>query len=199
MGSSKRYLVVPTVVALLALFSSACQSRVKDASELTGEPFFTAINIRYEHPERIYTTNYRVGAMIPVGTKVTMGEIRSRRIHFSTEKGEFTIEFVKKHSKPKLSLMDVFNQYFSRENPLRENGPFSEFTVSEQGNIRKGKIAVCMSKSAVLMAYGYPPSHRTPSLDSDIWRYWESRLQKWRVFFQDGKVMEIQGSKAPVF
>ena len=38
-----------------------------------------------------------------------------------------------------------------------------------------------MSKDAVLMAYGYPPDHKTPKLEDDTWSYWLGRSGAQRV------------------
>lgn len=157
-----------------------------------GKPFYTTANIWYEHPDKIFSTNYHRGAIIPVGTKVIIKEIGDKEIQFVHENGQtFKIIFLEKHSKPGMTIWDYFEQYFSEENPLREGGPFQQFSKDEQRNIKIGRIEVNMSRAAVLMAYGYPPSHRTPSLKSDIWIYWMSRFVETTVYFKDDKVSEM--------
>jgi hypothetical protein len=98
---------------------------------------------------------------------------------------------MKKHSKGGTVIQDYFKQYFSEENPLGEGGPFQNISADEQTNIKKGKIAVGMSKAAVLMAYGYPPGHKTPSLEGDEWIYWKDRFVNEPVYFKDNKVSQI--------
>lgn len=157
-----------------------------------GKTFYTTANIWYEHPDKIFSTNYHTGAIIPVGTKVTIKEVRDKEIQFVSEKEQtFKIIFLKKHSKSGMTVWDYFEQYFSEENPLREGGPFHKFSKDEQRNIKIGEIGMSMSKAAVFMAYGYPPSHRTPSLKSDIWIYWTSRFEETSVYFKDDKVSKI--------
>jgi hypothetical protein len=48
-----------------------------------------------------------------------------------------------------------------------------------------------MRKSAVIVALGYPPKHKTPSLEANQWRYWSSRFGSFLVHFQDDKVSQI--------
>jgi len=36
------------------------------------------------------------------------------------------------------------------------------------------------------MTRGYPPRHKTPSLDGDTWVYWSSRFVHRTLVFQDG-------------
>jgi hypothetical protein len=49
-----------------------------------------------------------------------------------------------------------------------------------------------MSKDAVVMAYGYPPSHKIPTLDSNMWTYWRDRFRRVFVYFENGKVVNIK-------
>jgi hypothetical protein len=45
-----------------------------------------------------------------------------------------------------------------------------------------------MTKQDVIASVGYPPAHKTPSLDGNEWRYWENRFGTILVTFKDGKV-----------
>jgi hypothetical protein len=49
-----------------------------------------------------------------------------------------------------------------------------------------------MSRNAVLAAIGYPPAIGTPSLESNDWKYWDSRFTTFVVHFVDGSVQEIR-------
>jgi len=174
-------------LTVLLYFSSAQAEKLVE-----GKTFYTTANIWYEHPAKIFSTNYHKGAIIPVGTKVTIKEVRDKEIQFVHENGQsFQIIFLEKHSKPGMTVWDYFEQYFSEKNPLREGGPFQNLSKDEERNIKLGEIEVNMSRAAVLMAYGYPPSHRTPFLKSDVWIYWISRFVETAVYFNDDKVSKI--------
>lgn len=62
-----------------------------------------------------------------------------------------------------------------------------------QGGVTKGT-----SKKAVIVALGYPPKHKTSTIESDQWRYWNGRHGTFLVHFKDDKVTEVQatGSEA---
>ena len=62
----------------------------------------------------------------------------------------------------------------------------------EQKAIKSGIIEVGMSREAVLMAYGYPPTIRTPSLDTDRWTYWRNRWITQVADFKDDKVSNFR-------
>ena len=71
----------------------------------------------------------------------------------------------------------------------------------EQDHIEKGTVGGGMTKEAVLMAYGYPPSHRTPSLSMDTWTYWTGRgtttltFKKNRLFIIDADAPDISATR----
>ena len=163
-------------------------------AELEGKTFYTAANIFYEKPGKIYSTNYHKGKILPAGTKVTVTYAGGREIEFKDEKDEkFLLILKKKHTSESMTLRKYFDQYFSSESPVRPGGPFAGFTESEQWNIKNGMIEKGMSRAAVLMAYGYPPTHETPDLSADKWAYWIGSLhaKPVYVYFKDDRVYRI--------
>jgi hypothetical protein len=48
-----------------------------------------------------------------------------------------------------------------------------------------------MTKAQVKIARGIPPFHRTPSLDSPTWTYWNTRWQTMTVYFAGDKVERV--------
>jgi len=177
------------ILPAFLLMLSFCAPSPPLSKEVSGRTFFTAANIWYEIPEKILSTNYHLGTILPVGTKVEVDEVTSGEIRFRSEHGQdFKFIFIKKHSSAETEISDYFHMYFSTENPLREGGPYQKFSDKEKKNIEKGTIEVGMSKEAVLMSYGYPPTHKTPSLEGDIWVYWTSRFANSAVHFVNGRV-----------
>ena len=75
---------------------------------------------------------------------------------------------------------------------MAEGGAFQKFTAGEKENIKAGVIKEGMSKAAVLMAYGYPPGTKTPSLKSDFWIYMENRFITRSVKFKDDKASDVR-------
>jgi hypothetical protein len=65
-------------------------------------------------------------------------------------------------------------------------------SVDEQG-IKEGRAMVGMSKKAVVMAIGYPPTSQTKSTDDNSWRYWHNRFTTMLITFDGGKVTNIKG------
>lgn len=175
------------------LVGSFWASPAHSQESVTGRTFYTAANIWYENPKKILSTNYHRGTILPAGTKVTTSEVEGKKIQFTDANGVgFEIEFVKKHSSDAVDLWAYFRRYFSADDPMRAGGPYQKFSQKEKNAIKAGEIQVGMSKDAVLMAYGYPPAHRTPSLESDQWVYWLNRFVNRPVLFRNGRVSQWQ-------
>jgi hypothetical protein len=153
-----------------------------------GKAYFTRSNIWYERPDSIQSTNYHVGDILPAATRVKILSMGKDRISFSVEgKGDFTISHNTRHNR--MTLGELFEQYFTAEDPVGPEAKFHSFTKEEQKHIVQGTLAAGMCKEAVLMAYGYPPNHKTPKLDENTWVYWTGRSQSHDVVFdKDGKV-----------
>ncbi|WDN88408.1 hypothetical protein BuS5_01376 [Desulfosarcina sp. BuS5] len=120
------------------------------------------------------TVNYQRGVRIPIGRKVHITDYTSKKIVFVTKTGfRGILHRSKKYCK--ISQQELFDRYFSKKNIMEAGGEFYKLTTPEQAGIKKGEVEIGMSKDAVLMACGYPPSHKTPNLNSDIWIYWLKR------------------------
>ena len=196
----RKYLLCFLVIAFYAciLISStvlADNPETKTENTLAGKIYYTSVNIWYENPDKIPSTNYHKGSKLPIGTKVKIISVGDRKIQFVPVDTTvtFTIVHQKKHTR--IKLKELFDRYFSKKNILEQEGYFHNLTEKEKECVNNGTISPGMSKVAVIMAYGYPPSHKTPLLSSDVWYYWHSRFQKIIVRFQDNKLYKIERFK----
>lgn len=167
MKSVKRTLLI---LGITTLFSA-----VSFAAVMPGASYYTKANIWYASPLKIPSTNYHVGSILPVGTKVDMISISDALIVFKDQKGIiYNIQYISKFSGT--SMMTYLNEYFSEKNILKSWG-YKMMSKEDKANISMGSIAEGMSKKAVLMSYGVPPKHKTPSTDSSPWTYWTNRFR----------------------
>src|SRR5262249_38616603 len=59
--------------------------------------------------------------------------------------------------------------------------------------IEHAQVVPGMTRDEVLMSIGYPPAHRTPSLESPRWVYWHSHWQPaYAVNFEGDRVVNVQ-------
>jgi len=179
--------MILSLIAIL-IISSGCVS----IPEPIAEPCYTAHNIWFENPQEIFAINYKRGVLIPAGTKVNNISRHTDPdvIRFTAEGfGRLSIEIVPRWQ-PGLTTKELVDRTFSSQ-------VFDEmvlgFTDQEIELIKKGEVDIGMSKKAVLISYGYPPLHKTRSLNNKIWFYWLSRTrQQMIVFDQNWRVSQIK-------
>ncbi|MFH2057506.1 MAG: hypothetical protein ABIJ59_01225 [Pseudomonadota bacterium] len=160
---------------------------------------YAAHNIWYEFGKenKLFCINYKAGTFIPAGTQVknvkiekTSAARRSNReslaIYFETAKDSkpYWVIFTTKWH-PGKTIEDYKNYMFSTKN---FESLVKGFNKSEIDAIKQGGLVVGMSKKAVLVSYGHPPEHKTPSLDMNRWIYWMSRMGSKAINFdKDGR------------
>jgi hypothetical protein len=150
------------------------------------ERLFTAYNIWFESPLKVYSTNYQKGNLLPAGSEVKEVNRFSGGLEFVDVNlnMKFSIEFVGKHH-PGVTAEQWINRFLtSSDFPALTMG----LTASEIDAIKAGEVKVGMSKRAVLLSVGYPPEVATASTDLDIWKFWRNRFGNYLVKFTNGKV-----------
>lgn len=175
------------LLLLLVSFVSLNTTFASD-DDIEGQSLYTLTNIWYEKPQKILIL-FHAGAMLPVGTKVTIDDVSSKAIKFTDKNGQNFRIYTRKYYK--LTGPEMAKLLFSKENPMAAGGPFQKFSKMEQEQIKLGKIKKGMGRQAVIMAYGYPPTHVNPSIEQDVWQLWKTRWNKLKVTFKDGKVSEV--------
>ena len=185
---------LPTALALTA-FLTACKGPAVP-HPMTGETRYLSCNMHYEKPE-ISDVNYLKGTLIPFGTRVQVLEVRKNSVKFQPA-GHPPITLVLKYGKDAMSMDQYLERIFLRENPhakLPKPGKDKKQAAAAERTrklIEEGTVEPGMTKDEVLMAIGYPPVHRTPSLSATMWTYWANRWQTFEVYFDGDKVSRVQ-------
>ena len=60
--------------------------------------------------------------------------------------------------------------------------------------IRESKVVPGMTREQVIMSVGYPPTHRTRSIEDSTWNYWASRAGRYEVHFKGNTVDKVVGA-----
>jgi hypothetical protein len=176
------------VIASVAAFSFGCVAR--PGPELTAaadRPLYAAYSFFYENGRHL-TTNYRKGILIPINTKVRIISSSRTKIRIELAEGGRVIDIINVADYSGEDINGIFGRMFSPA-PI----DLSRLSDQERGLILAGKVGVGMSRDAVIMALGYPPSHKTPSLQGKAWTYWRNRFTTFVVEFGNGKVVRIRG------
>lgn len=180
-----------TLISLSALLllgwgqSAQAKSKGLAASTPKGQKLYTRFSLFYEDL-RHRTTNYRKGVLVPVNTEVAFVKARGNDIIVTFPGGqELWIQNIGDYSGENLD--GIFTRTFSKEKT-----DLSAFTEEEQNMIKTGEVKQGMRKSAVIVALGCPPKHKTPTLESPEWRYWRNRVSSFIVRFDDDKVANVE-------
>jgi len=147
---------------------------------------YTACNIWVHNDMKCI--NYKMGKYIPAGTEVSRerGVFDYRGyagIFFKTagHKKTYKMGFVRKWHPGK--TVDDYRKYLFTEKAFDEL--VEGMTGTEIKAIRQGLLVEGMSKKAVLISYGMPPEHKTPSLTSNVWIYWINNIRQKMICFDE--------------
>ena len=159
-----------------------------------GKTLYTAYNLWYEpgKEKAMWCINYKTGNFIPAGTEVrNVGLSKSMTgrkagaellaLSFVTvEDGKkYWVNFTKRFHFGK-TIHDYLNIMFSEKTFTQLTKGMSETEIM---GIKKGVLIEGMSKKSVIVSYGYPPEHRTPSLQMNVWIYWMNRFRSKKIHF----------------
>jgi hypothetical protein len=171
-----------SLAAILALAGANAAS--------AADTLYTAYNIWFEQPTKVYSTNYERGNILPAGSEVKDVSRTPKRLEFTDAKLNlrFSFEFVGDHH-PGLTR----DQWIDRFLTTRDFAALSQgLTAAEIKAVRAGLVQPGMSKKAVLLAAGYPPEVATATPELDVWKYWRHRFGSFSVQFGDGKVLKSE-------
>ncbi len=177
------------IIIMLGLSLTACSKKLSSdalpANVSQGGTYYTQVVMHYEknvHP----TTNYQVGATIPVNTQIKLIEMNDKTIsvEVGTTGQKLTVKNFSKHTGD--DIHQAFNKLFGKQQV-----DLTQFTKLEREHIDASSVAKGMRKKAVLVAIGYPPNTRTANLEANSWVYWRHRYNTFSVNFKNDKVVEI--------
>lgn len=179
-----RTTILSAVAALLVTTALSAEAQPVSSGEL-----YTLVNLWVEKRKPIPTTNYHKGELIPLGSKVTLISADDKAISFVC-KGETLTIWKTKHTQVGMGV--VKSRTFGASNPLTSDA-FKTLSEAQRDAVKNGRVVAGMTKAAVLMAYGYPPEHKTPSTERNCWYYWFDKFRTQSVTFVEGKVSATTG------
>lgn len=148
--------------------------------------YYSQVGIHYEKGRHL-TTNYSVGIFMPVNTAVKLVEFGRKNFIVTDLKTGEQIDFVNVPKHTNWTLVESFDKLFGPEKVS-----LLKFNAAERSAIENGEVTEGMSKDAVIVSRGYPPSHETPSLKRDQWKYWKNRWDTIIVKFKNDHVVSIK-------
>ena len=181
------------IVAVLGLaatvwLGAACNNQPQIDNPMVGQTKYLCCTLHYEK-EKVSDNWFQVGIPVKIGTPVHIIEVRKKSVTFQPE-GHPVITLEYEYGE---KVHQPFEQYLDRifvgRNPVHKFG--RKHDRLEQ-SVLEGRVVKGMSKEQVAMALGYPPAHKTLSLEQDSWTYWESSRHDYVVWFVKGRVDRVQ-------
>jgi len=181
-------------LALAAVIATACWRSPSLEPPLAVERLerFTCCNLHYT-TEAISDANYWTGTKLPAGTPVRIERVTNDSVTFST--GEVTLTLTQEYG----TNEESFRQYLDKVLVAADPRPrIAGYPLPVRRAIDNAKVERGMTREQVLLSLGYPPTHRTASVQDREWTYWWNRSLKFKVVFDDaGKVADVIGRPAP--
>lgn len=178
--------IILSTLALAALFLIGCQEKnVSYPNHPTGQQYYTQFTL-FEEDGEYLTTNYRIGRVIPINTPVTLVASGSEEAELLLDDGT-TLEVINIADYSGEDMQGILDRMLGQQ-PVS----LSHLSESQRSAVMVGNPEIGMSKDTVLLAMGYPPKHRTPSLDVNQWRYWMNRFDTKLLHFQGDRLDRIE-------
>jgi hypothetical protein len=153
---------------------------------------YTCCNLHYQASD-INDANYWVGHTLPAGTPVRIQKLAKDSVTFTT--GDQQLTLTQEHG----AKLEPFSQYLDKVLTASDPRPrIGAYPPAVRRAIDKARVERGMTRDQVILSLGYPPAHRTPSLNEREWTYWYNRWVTYKVVFGDsGKVVDVVGRPAP--
>lgn len=176
----KRLRALAMAVFAAAAFGAAAQAMPEG---------YTCCNLHYDK-DRISDANWRRAAMIPAGARIKVIEYGSNRANVEIDGRPFVI--VQDYGRREEPLQQFIQKLVVKGNPQAKIAKYPE---KIRQAVRDGMVIPGMTREQVIISVGYPPTHRTQSLDSSVWNHWASRAGRYEVHWNGrGTVDHIVGT-----
>ncbi len=181
-------------VCAIATLALGCRSMVivdNSGNRLTvGSTAVTLVNL-HASKKTLSSVNRQGDELIRVCTQVQITELGSKRMSFKITGSPqpYSFRYHKAASEP---FAKNLARYFGSRCPKEQIASMSPL---DQYGIEQGRPYIGMTRQGIILAMGYPPKHRTPSLAANSWRYW-GRKATFVKFDAQGLVQYVQGMDA---
>src|SRR5262245_2070569 len=158
-------------------------------SSRVGQVFFLCCNLRYDprKPE-ITDTIAAQGTLVPFATRVEVQKVTRDSVVFAPA-GHPAITLDYEHG-GKLPFDTYLSRLFVTADPRLK---LKKVPARQVKQVEKAMIVPGMSRDQVLLAVGYPPASRTPSLEAASWSYGDgSGSDVFTVYFDGNRVSSVQ-------
>jgi len=191
-GFMKRSFIVSLFIVSIFLFSGCVATQSKTRGSGAADNFvYTKYNIHGQQKTGTivnasfanWTGPFQGHVVIPMNTKVVVTPQRRGFLILALNSG-IKINFQFDENRMGMSQDQYIDLITS---PQKVS--FSSFSSIDLKGIDKGAALRGMSKNGVMAALGYPAAHKTPSLESSEWVYWNSKFGTRVIIFNESGIV----------
>jgi hypothetical protein len=151
---------------------------------------YTCCNLHYDG-DKISDANWTHAAMIPAGVPIKVVSYGSNEAVVEIE-GK-PMRLLQEYGRKQESLEAFVSKWVVKSSPRAK---IDKWPAPVRDAVNAGKVTPGMTREQVLVAVGYPPTHKTASLDAPLWQHWQSRAGRFEVVWApDGTVAAVNGQK----
>ncbi len=177
------------LVTLLAVLTGCAKEVV--VPEVLQQPINSNVylncNIWYQNPKKINSQNIQSGRILPIGTMVTPTSASENHVAFTDANGvDYYIEFDAEDMM--IPVQEYIRRIFTITPP---DELLKDIPPDHAARIKAGQVVPKMTRSEVLLAFGYPVAGRTPSLKNSSYLYYTSPESVLYVVFEGDKVRRV--------
>jgi hypothetical protein len=186
----KQIRAMRTSLARIALFCSVLSAFSCGGARIavdTQQTYYLQHNLRANGTNIVSLNEWNSPTILPMCMPVQLVQASGRRIVFTANGQQYRYTI---HRSSRIDLMTHLNRTFASPCP-----DVRSMTGLDQQGIQAGQPRIGMSRQAIVFALGYPPDHKTPSLEASPWTYWGNRGEV-QVHFQGDNVANIMGNPA---
>jgi hypothetical protein len=168
-------------IATIALLAAGCASAPPDG--------YTCCNLHYDY-DRISDANWRNLPMIPAGAKIRVVEYGVNRA--TVEIDGKPIKIAHDYGRDRESVETYVRKLIVLQDP---KALIATYPIEVRDAIFRGIVIQGMTREQVIIAAGFPPTHRTFTLEANVWHLWGSRNGRYEVHFnEEGTVERVVGA-----
>jgi hypothetical protein len=173
----------------------ACASGTRRRPELEGQTLYTCCNLVFNQGRYASDANYAYGDgnIVGPGTRVRVVDASDDEVTFQPENGSSRFTLFFKFGTDHIAAREFFASVLVRDDPRAALAGAPPEVVAA---VRRATIVPGMTRAQAIIARGYPPRHRTASLESDDWLYYRSAAMVEHVHFVDGHVASVVSGPA---
>ena len=153
-----------SAMILSSLFGCAASAPPEVLKAYQGRTLYTCCNMHYESAD-ISDANYYSGTLLPAGSQAQVQNMKGRSVTFTADGHPLTL--TQSYGTQQETFQAYLDKVLVADDPKAK---LASWPKAVQNVVRQGQVEVGMTRDQVIMSLGYPPTHRTPSLNDPVWK-----------------------------